>query len=107
MIAGPQSLLYGGAGGGGVVNLVSKRANFRQRRGSFRYTFDRYGSPMPDWDQWDAEAMELLVPWFTGDHFVAHLFHPHNEHRILLTKLQNLIEQQFRCDKVASGHHPS
>jgi len=53
-------------------------------------TFDRFGSPMPDWDQWDAEASELLIPWFENDQFTAHLFHPHNEHRIILTKLQNL-----------------
>jgi hypothetical protein len=53
-------------------------------------TFARFGSPMPDWDQWDAEAMELFAPWFEHDHFLAHLFHPHNEHRVILTKLQNL-----------------
>lgn len=53
-------------------------------------TFDRFGSPMPDWDQWDAEALETYVPWFTRDHFLTHLFHPHNEHRVVLTKLQNL-----------------
>ncbi|WP_414663857.1 hypothetical protein [Horticoccus sp. 23ND18S-11] len=53
-------------------------------------TFDRYGSPMPDWDQWDAEALQLLVPWYEKDHFLQHLFTPHNEHRVVLTKLQNL-----------------
>ena len=53
-------------------------------------TFDRYGSPMPDWDQWDAEAMQLFIPWFEKDNFLQHLFHPHNEHRVILTKLQNL-----------------
>jgi hypothetical protein len=53
-------------------------------------TFDKYGSPMPDWDQWDAEALELFIPWFEKDHFLQHLFHPHNEHRVILTKLQNL-----------------
>lgn len=53
-------------------------------------TFDRYGSPMPDWDQWDAEGVELFIPWFENDHFPQHLFHPHNEHRVILTKLQNL-----------------
>src|SRR5687768_9324622 len=52
--------------------------------------FDRYGSPMPDWDQWDAEAVELFIPWFEGKDFLSHLFHPHNEHRVILTKLQNL-----------------
>ncbi len=53
-------------------------------------TFDRYGSPMPDWDQWDAEAGEALVPWYTNDQVLTHLFNPHNEHRVILTKLQNL-----------------
>jgi hypothetical protein len=53
-------------------------------------TFHRFGSPMPDWDQWDAEALELLVPWFEKDNFISHLFAPHNEHRVILTKLQNL-----------------
>lgn len=53
-------------------------------------TVDRYGSDIPNWDQWDAEGIELLAPWFERDHFVEHLFHPHNEHRIVVTKLQNL-----------------
>ena len=52
--------------------------------------FDRFGSPMPDWDQWDAEGGELLIPWHGSDRFLSHLFHPHNEHRVVLTKLQNL-----------------
>ena len=45
---------------------------------------------MPYWDQWDAEAVQLLIPWFENDQFVFHLFQPHNEHRVVLTKLQNL-----------------
>ncbi|HUR58414.1 MAG TPA: hypothetical protein VM029_11930 [Opitutaceae bacterium] len=53
-------------------------------------TVGRFGSAMPDWDQWDAEALKLFVPWFEHDHFVARLFEPHNEHRIVITKLQNL-----------------
>jgi hypothetical protein len=53
-------------------------------------TFDRFGSPMPDWDQWDAEGDELLVPWLQNAPFLPHLFHPQNEHRVILTKLQNL-----------------
>jgi hypothetical protein len=53
-------------------------------------TFDRFGSAMPDWDQWDAEATHLLTSWVEKDHFVQHLFEPHNEHRVVLTKLQNL-----------------
>jgi hypothetical protein len=53
-------------------------------------TFERFGSPMPDWDQWDAEGSHLLIPWFERDEFLSHLFAPHNEHRVVLTKLQNL-----------------
>ncbi|MBL9189264.1 MAG: hypothetical protein JNK23_17410 [Opitutaceae bacterium] len=53
-------------------------------------TFDRYGSPIPDWDQWDAEGGNLLIPWHEGSGFLEKLFAPHNEHRVVLTKLQNL-----------------
>ena len=53
-------------------------------------TFDRFGSAMPDWDQWDAEAYYAIIPWFENDHFLQNIFTPHNEHRIVLTKLQNL-----------------
>mgnify|MGYP003344696364 FL=1 len=53
-------------------------------------TFARFGSAMPDWDQWDAEALKLLVPWYEQDQFLSRLFEPHNEHRVVLTKLQNL-----------------
>lgn len=50
----------------------------------------RFGSDLPNADQWDAEAVQTLLPWFERDHFVAHLFQPHNEHRLILTKLQGL-----------------
>ena len=53
-------------------------------------TFDRFGSAMPDWDQWDAEAYYAIIPWFENDHFLRNIFTPHNEHRVVLTKLQNL-----------------
>lgn len=53
-------------------------------------TFDRFGSAMPDWDQWDAEAYYAIIPWFEHDHFLKNIFTPHNEHRVVLTKLQNL-----------------
>src|SRR5687767_5166581 len=52
--------------------------------------FDRYGSPMPDWDQWDAEAVELFNPWFEGKDFLSHLLHPHDDCRVILTMPQNL-----------------
>ena len=55
-------------------------------------TIDRFGSDLPNADQWDAEAVETLLPWFERDHFVSHLLQPHNEHRVVLTKLQALAE---------------
>jgi len=51
--------------------------------------FDRYGMTLPEWDQWDAEGLMLLAPWFNQDHFLTALFTPHNEHRVVLTKLLN------------------
>lgn len=44
VVSGPQSLLYGSVSGGGVINSVTKRAQFNQQRGSTRLTFDNWGS---------------------------------------------------------------
>lgn len=45
VIQGPQSLLYGVGGGGGAINIVSKKARFDSRSfGSFRFRVDQYGS---------------------------------------------------------------
>ena len=52
--------------------------------------FDRFGMTLPEWDQWDAEGLMLLAPWYGHDHFIRALFTPHNEHRVVLTKLLNL-----------------
>lgn len=49
------------------------------------------GSPVPYWDQWDAEALGLYRPWLTGTLDWAGLFAPHNEHRIGLTRLADLL----------------
>lgn len=50
------------------------------------------GSDLPNWDQWDAEAINLLQPWFEGRFHWMDLFQPHNEHRIALTKLLSLAQ---------------
>ena len=51
LIKGPQSLLYGSGGGGGVVNTVSKQARLGQRRfGSFTYKVDQFGSKSGQFD---------------------------------------------------------
>lgn len=44
VIQGPQSLLYGAAGGGGVINQVSKRARFDHQGGFVQTRIDEYGT---------------------------------------------------------------
>jgi outer membrane receptor protein involved in Fe transport len=44
IIQGPQSLLYGAAGGGGVINQVSKRAQLNRKAGEVQTRVDQYGS---------------------------------------------------------------
>lgn len=51
------------------------------------WVVEKYGSDVPNWDQWDAEGVNLLVPWYQGTLHFADLFKPHNEHRVVLTKL--------------------
>ena len=46
-----------------------------------------FGSGIPFWDQWDAEAYGLLVPFLEGRLGWGDLLAPHNEHRIMLTRL--------------------
>lgn len=51
VINGPQSLLYSGGGGGGVINVTSKQARFAQpASGSLMYRVDQYGSKISQLD---------------------------------------------------------
>jgi hypothetical protein len=49
-----------------------------------------YGSAIPFWDQWDAEWARLFRPYLAGTLGPGDLIAPHNEHRILLTRLAAL-----------------
>ncbi|MGH8032304.1 MAG: hypothetical protein ACREO8_08065 [Luteimonas sp.] len=51
----------------------------------------RYALPLPFWDQWDSEGDFLLRPWIEGTLSVSDLWQPHNEHRILPTRLTSLM----------------
>ncbi len=51
---------------------------------------EKFGSDLPFGDQWDGEARAVYQPYFAGTLTFAHLFAPHNEHRIVFTKLLNL-----------------
>ena len=46
-----------------------------------------YGTDLPEWDQWDAEGLTLLQPAAQGRLHAATFLLPHNEHRIVLTRL--------------------
>ena len=47
----------------------------------------RYGSSLPMYDQWDGEGAMLLKPWKDGTLRLSDLFFPHNEHRMMPSKL--------------------
>ena len=49
-----------------------------------------FGSSVPYWDQWDAEADHLYRPFLDGSLRLSDLFAPHNEHRILTTRVFGL-----------------
>ena len=51
---------------------------------------DGNGMDLPNWDQWDAEGLHLLAPWYQHRLTLAEVFFPHNEHRVVLTKMANL-----------------
>jgi len=46
-----------------------------------------FSTPMPFWDQWDGEWATALRPWLEGTLQWDTLLYPHNEHRILPTRL--------------------
>ncbi|HEY1473841.1 MAG TPA: hypothetical protein VGF53_07130 [Pseudolabrys sp.] len=51
----------------------------------------RYGTPTPFWDQWDAEGVNLYPKYLGGTLQFPDLIAPHNEHRILVTRLWSLL----------------
>jgi hypothetical protein len=55
------------------------------------FLIHHYGSSVPFWDQWDAQALRLLIPYFGGTLSWQDLLSPHNEHRITLTRAFSLL----------------
>lgn len=55
------------------------------------YLVETYAIPLPFWDQWDAEGDHLLRSWIEGRLHLHDLWQPHNEHRILPTRLLSLL----------------
>ncbi|MDB6109528.1 MAG: hypothetical protein JWR69_1278 [Pedosphaera sp.] len=50
----------------------------------------RFGTPLPFWDQWDGEGIDVYLPYFQQHLSWANFFEPHNEHRIVFTRLYDL-----------------
>ena len=50
VIRGPQALLYGAGGAGGVINITSKMAHFGQRSGNARFRVNQYGMKQAELD---------------------------------------------------------
>ncbi len=63
----------------GALVLVIVGAKFR--------LIDQFGSDLPYWDQWDGEGDFLIRPFLEGRLTAQSLVAPHNEHRILFTRL--------------------
>ena len=47
----------------------------------------RFGTELPYWDAWEAEALRLYLPYFHGQLSWADLLQAHNEHRMLFPRL--------------------
>jgi len=50
----------------------------------------QFGVDVPFWDQWSGEGGNVYIPWIDGKFGMADLFRPHNEHRIVLTRLWSI-----------------
>ncbi|MFC1461552.1 hypothetical protein ACFLQR_03420 [Verrucomicrobiota bacterium] len=58
--------------------------------GSKLWLIREFGSDLPYWDQWRAEAGDLLIPWANKSLSIGAFFKPHNEHRIVFTRLLSM-----------------
>ena len=59
--------------------------------GAKLWTIQLWATNIPYWDQWD-EARLLFKPWLEGNLSWRDFFIPHNEHRIVFTRLLDLLE---------------
>jgi hypothetical protein len=57
--------------------------------GAKLWLIQRFGTPLPFWDQWE-EARVVYLPYFEGKLSLADLFSAHNEHRIFFTRIYGL-----------------
>lgn len=55
--------------------------------GSKLWLIHQYGSDLPFWDQWNAEAGDIFIPYFNRTLSFLDFFKPHNEHRLFFTRI--------------------
>ncbi|ALG68823.1 hypothetical protein [Beggiatoa leptomitoformis] len=55
--------------------------------GTKLWLIQQFGSSVPYWDQWDSLAADLFLKWSENHFSVGQLFSPHNEHRIVFSRL--------------------
>ena len=58
--------------------------------GARLWLIQNFGSSIPFWDQWGAEAANLYLPWLNDNLTFNHLFAANNEHRIFFTRILSL-----------------
>ncbi len=81
VVRGPQGLLYGAGGAGGTVNTVSKRANFRQQRGSATWRIDQYGSKQGQLDHnWGADNLAFRFSYMDDSQKYRRVFIGYETH---------------------------
>jgi len=55
------------------------------------YYLQKYGLSFPFWDQWDAEGEDVVRPLAEGRFKFSNFWLPHNEHRVLPTRIVTAI----------------
>ena len=54
------------------------------------WTIGEFGIDLPFWDQWDAEAKDLYIPYFEGKLTLQNWFVAHNEHRVFFSRVLSI-----------------
>lgn len=72
---------------GWVSLALSLLALFLVVAGARLWLVQNYSTSLPFSDQWDGEGGAILKPWVEGHLPFDNLIRPHNEHRILLTRV--------------------
>ncbi len=75
IIHGSQGLLYGATGAGGVVNIISKQANFNQKQTTLSEQMDQHGSKQTNLDSnWGDKWLAIRIDAINQDNHYRRLF---------------------------------